>query len=94
LPVNFHDLEAIEPEYYKSLHLLLDTPIEFLGVEITYTAETDNFGQLDVIELVPNGANIVVTDENKHDYVRLVAHHRMTTAIKKQVKIHYKRFYC
>ena len=35
-------------------------------------------------DLVADGRNIAVTDENKHEYVRLVAHHRMTTAIRQQ----------
>ena len=35
LSVNFHDLEAIEPDYYKSLKQLLDTPLELQGLELT-----------------------------------------------------------
>ena len=83
--MTFHDLEAIEPGYYKSLKQLLDTPLDLLGLDLTFTAETDNFGKLEVMDLVPNGRDIAVTDENKFEYVRLVAHNRMTTAIKKQV---------
>lgn len=37
------------------------------------------------IPLVENGENIVVSDANKSEYVRLLANHRMTTAIRKQV---------
>jgi E3 ubiquitin-protein ligase HUWE1 len=37
------------------------------------------------VDLVEGGRNIAVTDDNKLDYVRLVAHHRMTAAILKQV---------
>lgn len=83
--VTFHDLEAIEPEYYKSLKQMLETPLDLIGVELTFTAETDNFGVVETSDLVPNGSNIDVTDENKHDYVRLLAHHRMTTSIKVQI---------
>lgn len=85
LPVNFHDLEAIEPDYYKSLKHLLETPLEYLGLDLTFTAETDNFGQLDTIDLCPNGRNIAVTDDNKTEYVKSIAYNRMTTAIGKQV---------
>ena len=87
MSVNFHDLEGIEPEYYKSLKHLLDTPLEYLGLDLTFTTETDNFGELKVIELVPNGKDIIVTDENKYEYVRLIAHNRMTTAITTQVTL-------
>jgi hypothetical protein len=34
---------------------------------------------------VPDGKNVDVTDSNKAEYVRLIAHHRMTSAIKTQV---------
>jgi E3 ubiquitin-protein ligase HUWE1 len=40
---------------------------------------------LQVVDLIPNGRNVPVTDENKSDYVRLIAHHRMTTAIRSQI---------
>lgn len=37
------------------------------------------------MDLIPNGSNIFVTDENKTDYVRYIAHHRMTTSFRKQI---------
>jgi hypothetical protein len=85
LPVSFHDLEAIEPEYFKSLKQILDVPLALLGVELTFSAENNDFGKVSVIDLVQNGRDIEVNDVNKHEYVRLISHHRMTTAIKKQV---------
>ena len=36
-------------------------------------------------ELRENGRNIRVTEENKHEYVDLVAEHRLTTAIRPQI---------
>ena len=36
-------------------------------------------------ELCENGRNIRVTEENKHEYVDLVAEHRLTTAIRPQI---------
>lgn len=36
-------------------------------------------------ELIPGGQNIKVTEENKHQYVDLVAEHRLTTAIRPQI---------
>jgi E3 ubiquitin-protein ligase HUWE1 len=35
--------------------------------------------------LIPGGRNIKVTEENKHQYVDLVAEHRLTTAIRPQI---------
>ena len=56
-----------------------------LGLDLTFTTERDNFGVHEEIELINGGKMIEVTDENKQDYVRLLAHHRMTTAIKTQI---------
>jgi len=36
-------------------------------------------------ELIPGGRNTKVTEENKHQYVDLVAEHRLTTAIRPQI---------
>lgn len=79
------DLESIEPDYYKSLKQILETPLDALGLDLTFTAETNNFGKIEVVDLIDNGRDILVNDENKVEYVRLIANHRMTTAIRKQV---------
>jgi E3 ubiquitin-protein ligase HUWE1 len=84
IPVDNTDIEATEPDYYRNLKQILDYPLETLGVELTFSAETLNFGTLEVVDLIPGGRKIAVTDENKADYVRLVAHHRMTHAIRAQ----------
>lgn len=36
-------------------------------------------------ELITGGRNIRVTEENKHEYVDLVAEHQLTTAIRPQI---------
>ena len=44
-------------------------------------------------DLVPGGSNIAVTDENKHEYVRLISRHRMTTGIKSQIEAFLEGFH-
>ncbi|KAK8290990.1 hypothetical protein V6Z12_D06G034000 [Gossypium hirsutum] len=44
-------------------------------------------------ELIPGGQNIKVTEENKHQYVDLVAEHRLTTAIRPQINAFLEGFY-
>lgn len=41
---------------------------------------------MQVVDLIPGGRSIPVTDENKSEYVQLIAHHRMTIAIKSQIE--------
>ena len=63
---------------------MLDNDIDDV-LDLTFTAETDFFGRKEVVELVPGGKDLKVTDLNKHEYVNLVARHRMTTSIRSQV---------
>lgn len=46
-----------------------------------------------VIDLIPNGRNIPVDDNNKIEYVKLIAQHRMTTAIRSQTDSFLEGFY-
>jgi len=85
LPVSVQDLEAIEPDYFKSLQQLLASPLELLGLDLTFSAESNEFGLVSTVDLIPGGQEIAVTDESKHEYVKLLAHHRMTTAIRRQI---------
>ena len=38
-----------------------------------------------MVDLVPNGRNVQVTDANKAEYASRVAHHRMTASFRQQV---------
>jgi hypothetical protein len=40
-----------------------------------------------IVELVPGGREVKVTEANKHEYVNLIARHRMTTSIKAQIQV-------
>ena len=113
--MDYYDIEAIEPDYFKSLKQLLEYPLEALGVELTFSSENLSFGRvqvryvyiytamliypylcyqcMQVVDLIPNGRNIAVTDENKSEYIRLIAHHRTTSAIKAQIEAFLRGFY-
>ena len=80
-----HDLEGIEPEYYKSLQQILSHPVDMLGLDLVFSAETYEFGVTTVVDLVPGGRDIMVTDDNKMEYVKAMCNHRMTTSIRKQI---------
>lgn len=92
-PVDYSDLEALEPDYYNSLKQILNIPIESLGLDLTFSADMQKFGKQEVIDLVPSGRSIPVTDENKFDYVQLTAQHRMTTGIRSQIDAFLSGFY-
>lgn len=47
-PVDYLDLEAIEPEIFKSLKQILNMSLEDLGLELTFSAESHIFGKHEV----------------------------------------------
>jgi hypothetical protein len=48
----------------------------------SYFVETmDYFGTQKEVELVPDGRNKLVNDENKHEYVKLIANFKLDRAI-------------
>ena len=91
-PLSYEDIEAVDPDYFKNLKWMLCNDIE--GVfDLTFTAEADYFDKKSVVELKPGGAEIAVTNENKQEYVNLVAKHRMTSAIEPQIKAFLEGFW-
>ncbi|CAG8513467.1 7938_t:CDS:10, partial [Acaulospora morrowiae] len=84
-PVDYRDVEAIDLEYYNSLVWMLNNDITNV-VDLTFSVETDYYGQKQTIELKENGANIPVTEENKREYVTLVTEQKLTLAIKDQIE--------
>ena len=64
-----------------------------LGLELTFSAETTDFGRHEVVDLIARGRHVAVTDDNKAEYVRLVAHHRMTNSIRSQIEAFLDGFY-
>lgn len=86
IKISYHDIEAIDPEYYRSLKSMLEHDLSALGLDdLTFSVESAQFGKMETHELKPNGLHEIVTEENKMEYVKLVAHHRMTTGIQSQI---------
>jgi E3 ubiquitin-protein ligase HUWE1 len=88
-----HDMEAIDPDYYKNLKTILEYNLGDLCLDLTFSVEDHSFGRNQVVDLIPNGRNIPVTEENKAKYVSLVCQNRMTTAISSQIKAYLDGFY-
>ncbi|XP_071960908.1 E3 ubiquitin-protein ligase HUWE1-like isoform X2 [Antedon mediterranea] len=91
--VTYTDMESEDYSFYQGLVFLLEHSVADLGYELTFSAEVQEFGVTEVRDLKPNGRNIVVTAENKHEYVHLVCQMRMTGAIRKQIDSFLEGFY-
>ncbi|CAN0489699.1 unnamed protein product, partial [Hapterophycus canaliculatus] len=42
--VTHQDMEAIDPDYYKNLLQITILPLEDLGLDLTFSADTEMFG--------------------------------------------------
>ncbi|XP_068933241.1 E3 ubiquitin-protein ligase HACE1 isoform X1 [Petaurus breviceps papuanus] len=93
IPVNYQDVASIDPEYAKNLQWILDNDISDLGLELTFSVETDVFGAMEEVPLKPGGAGILVTQDNKAEYVQLVTELRMTRAIQPQINAFLQGFH-
>ena len=62
-------------------------------LELTFSTEEDEWGHKKEVDLIPNGRDIAVTEENKMEYVRLITELKLTTAIRAQIDAFVKGFY-
>lgn len=64
---NIDDLEESEPAFFKGLHWVLDNDVS--EADLTFTCSYELFGESKVVELVPQGINRSVDEDNKGEYV-------------------------
>ncbi|KAK9462024.1 uncharacterized protein V1516DRAFT_701414 [Lipomyces oligophaga] len=90
--VSLKDMETVDLEYYKSLVWMLENDITDVITE-TMSIETDDYGVKKVIDLIPDGREVSVTEENKKDYVRLVVGYRLLMSVQEQLDSFLTGFY-
>ncbi|XP_063792486.1 E3 ubiquitin-protein ligase HUWE1 isoform X8 [Pseudophryne corroboree] len=91
--VRYTDMESEDYHFYQGLVYLLENDVSTLGYDLTFSTEVQEFGVCEVRDLKPNGANILVTEDNKKEYVHLVCQMKMTGAIRKQLAAFLEGFY-
>ena len=55
--------------------------------------DLDHFGEVRTVDLVENGRNVSVTDDNKRLYVKLACNMKLIDAIRDQMKAFLDGFY-
>lgn len=81
--VGLADLESIDADLHRSLHWTLDNPIEGV-LDLTFSTDDQRFGEIVTVDLKPGGREIEVTDENKMEYVQLIAEWRISKRVQEQ----------
>uniref|UniRef100_A0A3B4AE29 E3 ubiquitin-protein ligase n=1 Tax=Periophthalmus magnuspinnatus TaxID=409849 RepID=A0A3B4AE29_9GOBI len=80
------DLESIDPEFYNSLIWIRDNNIEECCLEMYFSVDMEILGKITSHDLKPDGANILVTEENKEEYISLMAEWRFSRGVEGQTK--------
>ncbi|KNF05418.1 hypothetical protein PSTG_01632 [Puccinia striiformis f. sp. tritici PST-78] len=70
---------------------MLDNDIDGI-FELTFSVEADDFGSTQIVDLKPGGQEILVTNENKPEYVQLLVQNRLTVSIREQIDAFKKGF--
>jgi len=83
--ISIKDMESLDLDYYKSLIWMLENEVEGVVIE-NFAVESHDFGESRIIDLIENGRNIPVTDENKQEYVQLIVEHRLVNSVKEQLE--------
>ncbi|KAJ5585549.1 uncharacterized protein N7459_005349 [Penicillium hispanicum] len=90
--VSIKDMETLDLDYYKSLLWMLENDITDIITE-TFAIETDAFGEKQVIDLIADGRNIPVTQENKEEYIQRVVEYRLVESVREQLDNFLKGFH-
>ncbi len=66
--------------YKNQVEYILNNDVTGLGVTFSY--EDDEFGDVKTIDLIPNGRNIDLTEENKENYIHELCKYKLESSIK------------
>jgi ubiquitin-protein ligase E3 C len=78
------DLSTVDPQLYNNLMFLKTYDGDAEDLALSFTVTVDDFGGTREIPLVPNGANIDVTNTNKQRYIELVAKYYVVDRVREQ----------
>lgn len=89
LHISYHLFEADDPDtYLHKIKYILENDVTVL--DLTFTDEGPDGQEID---LCPQGSTIVVTKENKHTYLDLLARHRFVDRIEQPLKYFAEAFW-
>ncbi|KAL4613358.1 E3 ubiquitin-protein ligase NEDD4 isoform X2 [Arapaima gigas] len=90
-PITLQDMESVDSEYFNSLKWILENdPTE---LDLRFTIDEELFGQTHQHQLKPGGADMVVNDHNKNEYIHLVIQWRFVNRVLKQMTAFKEGFY-
>jgi atrophin-1 interacting protein 5 (WW domain-containing E3 ubiquitin protein ligase 1) len=80
------DIESVDDEYYNSLAWIRDNSLKDTEMEIFFACDFEILGKVDQHELKPGGNQILVTDDNKQEYLTLMTEWFFNRGVEEQTK--------
>lgn len=87
--VSLEDIQDADPYMYSSCKQILEMDADIVdgdALGLTFTRDVEELGSMKVVELCPDGRNIIVNSKNRRQYVDLLIQHRFVTSIGDQVR--------
>ncbi|KAK8848332.1 hypothetical protein M9Y10_019395 [Tritrichomonas musculus] len=82
--IKLKDLEDFDNSLFNSLQMVLDAD-DVKDLDLVFSIDDDQFGKMTTIELIENGEQIEVTNENRMKYVNLYANYKLRKSVIKQI---------
>ncbi|KAM9808219.1 NEDD4-like E3 ubiquitin-protein ligase WWP2 [Neosynchiropus ocellatus] len=80
------DLESIDPEFYNSIMWVKENNLEECGLELYFAQDMEILGKVTTHLLKEDGEDMLVTEENKEEYISLLTDWRFTRGVEEQTK--------
>eukprot|EP00051_Salpingoeca_urceolata_P023462 m.397961 g.397961 ORF g.397961 m.397961 type:complete len:943 (+) comp20108_c2_seq2:205-3033(+) len=84
LPLTLSDLQDVDHDVHQSLLWVLENNVDEVP-DLYFTVDYDSFGEIKSHELKPGGADMQVTEANKHEFVRLMTEWRLSRGTDNQI---------
>ncbi|PIO69537.1 HECT-domain protein [Teladorsagia circumcincta] len=82
-PVTVLDLQDVDPEFFRSMMWIRENPID-PSLGMTFVVTEQESGQVVEKELLPNGAALDVSDNNKEEFISLMVKWRVERGVQRQ----------
>ena len=91
-PITFHDLEVVDSELVSGLEQLIEME-DISSAFMDFSIMEEVYGASHVVDLVPDGRNKDVTNDNVKEYVQALVQYYMLDRIKDQLSAFLRGFY-
>lgn len=81
--ITLADLESVDAELHRGLSWMLENDITDV-IDDTFSTMEERFGEMVTVDLKPGGREVVVTEDNKKEYVDLVTSYRIEKRVAEQ----------